>query len=178
MSTGNVGQIVLDTAMERYVLSGVTLWFLVLATVTWYRPSRSELPERSGQSAEALQNVIKKQWSQVRNASEHQGFSGFVEPFPIDLADDDRCETQYTCCAFPFVKFTCYRTNTSMNTFGNRTTRSARTPISKSGCSADGPTLALSRPMIQVKFAGHQLGFLACSQANSRSNRRAIQLGS
>jgi hypothetical protein len=76
MSTGNIGQVALDTAMERYVLSGVTFWFLVLATMTWYRPSRSQLPHRSGQSAKALQNVIKKQWSQVRNASEHQGPSG------------------------------------------------------------------------------------------------------
>lgn len=66
-----MGRLLIDTAMERYVSSlGITAWLLVVAAaVFWYRPSHSNFPEYGGKSAQDLQNVVKKQWSQVRIAS-------------------------------------------------------------------------------------------------------------
>lgn len=63
-----MSQILIDAVMERSVLSlGITLWLVVVAgAVFWYSPSSSKFPEHGGDSAEALQKVVKRQWSQVR----------------------------------------------------------------------------------------------------------------
>lgn len=61
-----MSQIFLDHLAEKYVAIGVTIWLLTFAAVVWRRPAQSKIPEFGGESAEVLQDVVKKQWSQVR----------------------------------------------------------------------------------------------------------------
>lgn len=64
-----------DITTQRYVPIGVTAWLLALAVavVLWSRPLHSKLLEFSGENTEILQNIVKRQWSQVRVARSQRG---------------------------------------------------------------------------------------------------------
>lgn len=134
-----MSQALMSTTMEPYVSFVLTVSFLTLVASYWYRPSRSKFPEFGGDNTEALLNVVKKQWSQVRNACR----GSLMHPANSDEVCDNRCEEPYTCYAFLFVRSTCYHKNTLTNTFGCPTIRLAQTPTFKSGCLVGGPTSGL-----------------------------------